>query len=1259
MSINRVVVSGVTSYVKFTADSTIDVDANGNTNIDINTVSDVGNLHSATLLMRSTKSNGTIDNIAQLPGQNIYLHRPSIVNSSAHTWEYAGSGTDYNAMPVNGGQGNPEYEQYQDLPGRVYTSGTTELGDFKVGKFITAQNRTGNVTFTNKVSIAQLDSLQLSLSDVTIEAISTDTTLGDNDPGGASHGRLTTQLAQRTFMNNRLGDFLDKQVTSSSVPGAVIQLNSSGKINPDLIPPIRTNNNYTLDSFEERLTLFENIPADEVLAGDNVIEAYEQEVLTLNSAVTVVKGETITQANSGATGDVKAAVTSGTSVTLVNVDGTFTTNAADTLSGSTSGALSTYPTVASGLVSTQDNYFLSDDTESQFLILADPQDSTVHNFVTGATVKGANTLAEGTITEYREGVATLVNTNTLPSGSGYGTGGTYTNVALTGGTGSGARADITVDGTGQVTVVDLHRGGTGYVDGDTLSASDSDLGGRSGGTAFTVDLAAVENRLYVDLTGNNIKFEASASTNEYIEDNNATTQDVNQASFSTLTFSANAVNGEIDYTENTIILTAHGLDNGDPIEYNANGNTEIGGFTNNSVYYAKRIDADTFEVYTNYNLSTQVDFTTNSTGSHLFRLRNVNATSNTIFLENHGYTSGTGIRLIADTPPTGLTDGNFYFVGSVTTNSFTLHELRNDAVDSINGTTQAAVDITAAGTGTTSFREQNARIIGTINTSSRNLDNYSSLNSLNIDASNIVSGVISATRLGTGTANQNTALMGDGTFQRVLKSIEVTAGNAISIVGDSYQSGGDTRYFGDIQIQVDPVDPDEGDLEFTNLGVAAFDKEQFTISQDGEVSIKTTADGGELDATTLAAQPGSYYLNPENLSRAVPITKGGTNLTGYTAGDMLYAASTISLNSDSLNTLAIGPAGYVLKSTGSIPEWSNSLSLGTLTLADDLIVDTDTLYVDGTEHRVGINTTTPQVSLDVNTTDALRIPVGTTIQRPTAAQGYIRYNTSNNSFEGYSGTAWVNLQSARDVDGDTYVSAETNPGSDNDTIQFYTGGTLAAELTAGGFTELNVGDVTINNSYITTSASNANLELSAAGTGTVNVLNRLDVDAGAIIEGEVVINDSGSSTDFRVETNTQPNAFFVDGSADAVGIQTTAPKAPLQVQDVAMDTETTNSSGTSSVKVAEWAVADFRTAKVLIQVTDSTASEYQAQEMLIVHDSSNNAGVKSTEYAILFTGSAALASFSTQISGGNVELLATPATASAKVYKVAKTMITV
>jgi len=61
-------------------------------------------------------------------------------------------------------------------------------------------------------------------------------------------------------------------------------------------------------------------------------------------------------------------------------------------------------------------------------------------------------------------VATI---NTLVGGTGY-TNGTYTNVALSGGSGYGATANITVAG-GIVTVATLNRGGQWYLVGDVLS----------------------------------------------------------------------------------------------------------------------------------------------------------------------------------------------------------------------------------------------------------------------------------------------------------------------------------------------------------------------------------------------------------------------------------------------------------------------------------------------------------------------------------------------------------------------------------------------------------------------------------------------------------------------------------------------------------------------------------------------------------------------------------------------------------------------
>jgi len=126
-----------------------------------------------------TVTGGAFSSTGTLPGKKIHFHRPSITNSAGHTWEYAGSGIDYNALPQNGGQTQSRYEQYRENAGRVYTSGTNELGDFKVGDFITAFNRTGNITFRNKVTVDTLDVLRLALSNIEITGISTDIDLGE------------------------------------------------------------------------------------------------------------------------------------------------------------------------------------------------------------------------------------------------------------------------------------------------------------------------------------------------------------------------------------------------------------------------------------------------------------------------------------------------------------------------------------------------------------------------------------------------------------------------------------------------------------------------------------------------------------------------------------------------------------------------------------------------------------------------------------------------------------------------------------------------------------------------------------------------------------------------------------------------------------------------------------------------------------------------------------------------------------------------
>jgi hypothetical protein len=83
----------------------------------------------------------------------------------------------------------------------------------------------------------------------------------------------------------------------------------------------------------------------------------------------------------------------------------------------------------------------------------------------------------------------ILTLNTLVGGSAY-TNGTYTNVTLTGGSGSGAKATIVVSGN-TVTTVTLTTAGNGYAVGNTLSATAASIGGT--GSGFSIKVATIND----------------------------------------------------------------------------------------------------------------------------------------------------------------------------------------------------------------------------------------------------------------------------------------------------------------------------------------------------------------------------------------------------------------------------------------------------------------------------------------------------------------------------------------------------------------------------------------------------------------------------------------------------------------------------------------------------------------------------------------------------------------------------------------------
>ena len=258
-------VSGVTVGPPFSATITLD-DGIGN-GLTLVRESDGAQIQGLTALQQAltpaASSNATIK-----------LHRPSIVNSSSHTWEFAGSGTNYLALPENGGTKIEAYEQVSELYGRVYVSGTDELGDFKVGTFARIENRTGNITFTGTVTISEVEFLKLKGGDVVVTGFDASNTLGG---ANSSDSKLPTQKAVRDYITNSLGPYINKPYSTNAVPRALVELTDSGKISIDQIPALRPFQVFTVATQADRLKI------EGALAGDIAIQQDTSQSFILNN----------------------------------------------------------------------------------------------------------------------------------------------------------------------------------------------------------------------------------------------------------------------------------------------------------------------------------------------------------------------------------------------------------------------------------------------------------------------------------------------------------------------------------------------------------------------------------------------------------------------------------------------------------------------------------------------------------------------------------------------------------------------------------------------------------------------------------------------------------------------------------------------------------------------------------------------------------------------------------------------------------------
>ena len=175
---------------------------------------------------------------------------------------------------------------------------------------------------------------------------------------------------------------------------------------------------------------------------------------------------------------------------------------------------------------------------------------------------------------------------------------------------------------------------------------------------------------------------------------------------------------------------------------------------------------------------------------------------------------------------------------------------------------------------------------------------------------------------------------------------------------------------------------------------------------------------GLADAVTVKNTSGTGIAVPAGKSTFVYNT--GVNVVdalNYFSGTLISSSAPIT--GGSIDGTAIGG------STAAAGAFTTLEASGNTTLTGDLAVNGNTTLGNASGDTITLNAATATIpnNLNFNGTGTVRLPNGTTGQRPTPAAGMIRYNTTSGLFEGYT-TQWGGIGGAS-ADGAIYENAQT------------------------------------------------------------------------------------------------------------------------------------------------------------------------------------------------------------------------------------------
>jgi hypothetical protein len=281
-----------------------------------------------------------------------------------------------------------------------------------------------------------------------------------------------------------------------------------------------------------------------------------------------------------------------------------------------------------------------------------------------------------------------------------------------------------------------------------------------------------------------------------------------------------------------------------------------------------------------------------------------------------------------------------------------------------------------------------------------------------------------------------------------------------------------------------------------------------------------------------------------------------------------------------------------------------------------------------TSNNIGIGTVNPRVKLDIQSTDAIQVPAGTSADRSNFSSfwnnGQIRYNTNIQQFEGYANNTWAVIGGAIsgviDNNNDTYISAETSPGINNDQLQFYTSNINRMIIDKNGYVGIGT---TIPGEKLHIYSSNARIRLqdtiTSNNTTTLDFYNSSNINGyiGYLGTSNLRVANTLSNAGIKFHTNNIEQIIF--DNIGNIGINTMSPgekmhiyssNARIRLQDTITSNNTTtidfyNSSNINGY-IGYLGTSNLRIANTL---TNGSIKLYTSNAEQIIFNNTGNIGI--------------------------------------------------